>query len=163
MNISKTFLSTAAALILAPAVAIAAPIPVTVSVEATIPAAAGLQVTPVGGWDSITQRMSWDIARQDLQPISQQIDMKNSSGAINGYLVSDAALTSGANSLPLTVAVNGKTLPVGAAAAVELLTAAEAGASKRVGVNISTTRPGAGYVEGNYTGLVYMMFDAVAP
>lgn len=159
MNIKNTLLSTAAALILAPAASFAADFPVTVSVEATIPAANGLQITPVGGWDAITQQMSWDIASQDLKPINQQMDMK-SNAAIEGYLTSAAALTSGANSLPIVVAVNGKPLPVGAATKIEILTEAEAKASKRVGVDISTTKPGAGYVEGKYAGQVYMMFES---
>lgn len=159
MNIKNTLLSTAAALILAPAASFAADFPVTVSVEAVIPAANGLQITPVNAWDSITQNFSWDIANQDLKPISQQMDMK-SNAAIHGYLTTAAALTSGANSLPLTVVVNGKPLAVGAADKVEILTSVEAAASKRVGVEISTTKPSGGYVEGTYTGQAYMMFES---
>lgn len=159
MNLKKVLLSTAAALVIAPAASFAADFPVTVSVEAIIPAADGLQITPVGGWDAITQTMGWDIARQDLRPISQQIDMR-SNAAIEGYLTNDAALTSGANLLPMAVRVNGKTLATGAAGKVEILTAAEAAASQRVAVEIATTKPGNGYVEGNYAGQVYMMFES---
>lgn len=162
MSLNKALLAAAAALIITPAVSLAADFPVTISVEAVVPAANGLQVTPVNGWDAITQRMGWDIATQTLKPINQQIDMK-SNAAIQGYLINDAVLTSAAQSLPMVVNVNGKLLAAGVANKVELLTLTEASASKRVSFSVSTTKPAAGYVEGNYSGQVFLMFESTPP
>lgn len=159
MNIKNTLLATAAAMILAPATSFAADFPITVSVEAVIPGENGLQVSAVGGWDTITQPLRWDIAAQDLKPLNQQLDMK-SNAAIKAFLVNDAALTSAGNTVPLTVAVNGKALSAGASASVDILTAAEAAATKRVGVDIRPTKPAGGYQEGKYTGVIYMMFES---
>lgn len=159
MRIKSLLLAPVAALAMAPVSSFAADFPVTISIEAVIPAAEGLQVATVGGWDAITQAMGWDLARQELKPINQEMDMK-SNAAIEGYLTSAASLTSGSNSLPLTVAVNGKVLQAGAAAKTTILTETEAQASRRVGVDIKATKPTDGYVEGNYAGQVYMMFES---
>lgn len=161
MNIKNTLLATAAAIILAPATSFAADFPITVSVEAVIPAKDGLQISAVGDWNTITQPLSWDIAAQDLKPLNQKLDMR-SNAAIKAYLVGDALLTSAGNTVPLTVAVNSKALSAGAPAAVQILTADEAKATKRVDVDIQPIKPNNGYEEGSYTGVIYMMFESTA-
>jgi len=159
MSFKKTLLAAAAALILVPAVSLAADFPITVSVEAAVPAANGLQISPVNGWDAVTQRMGWDIVTQDLKPIKQQMHMK-SNAAIHAYLTTDAKLTSANNELPMNVSVHDQELKTGVVDKVQLLTETEAAAGKRVEVVISTTKPTAGYVEGNYSGQVFMMFES---
>lgn len=159
MNVNKIVLSAIAALAITPAVAFADTYPVTVSVEASVPAANGMQISPVNGWDATTQRMSWDMTAAALRPIRQQIDVK-STNAIEAYLTNAAVLTSGAESLDMAVAVHGKTLGVGAANKVELLTDVEAAAGRRVDLQISTNAPAGGYKEGTYVGQVYMMFES---
>ncbi|NIJ69941.1 CS1 type fimbrial major subunit [Xanthomonas sp. 60] len=159
MSMNKTLLAAVAALMLTPAAAFAEDFPITVSVEAKVPNADGLQISPVNGWDSLTQRMGWDLAAQTLIPIRRQIDMK-SSASIDAYLIGDAVLTSAANALPLSIELHGKPLSAGVANKVEILNQTEAAASRRVDLKIATTAPTGGYVEGDYAGQVYMMFES---
>jgi len=166
MNFKTTILAAAAALILTPTAATAATeqFPLQVTVEATVPSATGLQISPVGDWAGMTQAMRWNIATQRLEPIQQQIDMKSGLGAIEAYLTTDAILTSGGNNIGLTVAVAGQDLAVGAANSVEVATQAEAAASKRAAVTITAAAPGgAQYAHGTYQGNVFMMFESGTP
>jgi hypothetical protein len=160
MSFNKTLLAAAAALSIIPAMSLAADFPMTVSVEAVVPAANGLQVSAVGGWDTVIQPLTWDIINQDLKPITKQLDIK-SNADVHAYLTTDAVLTSSTDSLPMNVSIRGKPLLTGAANKVQLLTAAEAnGPGTRVEFAISTTKPAAGYVEGKYSGQVFMMFES---
>ena len=166
MNLKTTVLAAAAALILTPAAATAATeqFPIQVTVEATVPSATGLQISPVGDWAGQTQNMRWNIATQRLDPILQQVDMKSGLGAINAYLTTEAMLTSAGNAIDLTVAVAGQDLQVGAANAVEVATPTEAAASKRAAVAITAAAPtGESYVQGTYQGNVFMMFESGTP
>jgi len=166
MTFKTSLLAAAAALILTPAAAMAAveQFPLQVTVEASVPSATGLQISPVGNWAGQTQNMRWNIATQRLDPIQQQVDMKSGPGAINAYLTTEALLTSAGNAIGLTVAVAGQDLQVGAANAVEVATAVEAAASKRAAVAITADAGGEdGYVHGNYQGNVFMMFESGTP
>lgn len=166
MSFKTTVLAAAAALILTPAAAMAATeqFPIQVTVEAVVPSATGLQISPVGDWAGQTQNMRWNIATQRLDPIQQQVDMKSGLGAINAYLTTEAMLTSAGNAIDLTVAVAGQDLQVGAANAVEVATPTEAAASKRAAVAITAADAGEeGYAHGNYQGNVFMMFESGTP
>lgn len=164
MNLKSLPLAAVAALMLSPAVALAEEFPLQVTVEAVVPSPTGLQISPVGDWVGRTQQMRWNLATQRLDPIQQQLDMKSGLGAIEAYLSTDAVLTSAANSIALTVTVAGKDLAVGEANKVEVATTIEAAASKRADVSIAAAAPtGAGYVQGNYQGNVFMMFESEAP
>ncbi|MBT2767412.1 hypothetical protein J7J08_07150 [Stenotrophomonas sp. ISL-67] len=166
MNFKTTILAAAAALILTPAAAMAATeqFPLQVTVEAIVPSATGLQISPVGNWAGQTQNMRWNIATQRLDPIQQQLDMKSGLGAINAYLTTDAMLTSAGNIIDLTVNVAGQDLLVGAANAVEVATATEAAASKRAAVTITAADAGEeGYPQGNFQGSVFMMYESGTP
>jgi hypothetical protein len=166
MNLKTTVLAAAAALILTPAAAMAATeqFPIQVTVEATVPSANGLQISPVGDWAGQTQQMRWNIATQSLAPIQQQVDMKSGLGAINAYLTTEAMLTSAGNAIDLAVNVAGQELKVGAGNAVEVATSTEAAASKRAQVAITATpATGDGYVHGTYQGNVFMMFESGTP
>lgn len=166
MNVKTSLLAGAAALILTPAAAMAATeqFPLQVTVEAVVPSATGLQISPVGDWAGQTQAMRWNIATQRLDPIQQQVDMKSGLGAITAYLTSDALLTSAGNAIDLTVNVAGRPLQVGAANAVEVATPVEAAASKRASVAIVAADAGDdGYAHGNYQGNVFMMFESGTP
>lgn len=166
MNLKTTVLAAAAALILAPAAAMAATeqFPLQVTVEAVVPSATGLQISPVGDWAGKTQTMRWNIATQRLDSIQQQVDMKSGLGAINAYLTTEAMLTSAGNAIDLAVNVAGQELQVGAANAVEVATPVEAAASKRAAVAITAAAAGeAGYAHGSYQGNVFMMFESGTP
>lgn len=164
MNFKTSTLAAVAALILSPAVAMAEEFPLQVTVEAVVPSAAGLQISPVGDWAGQTQNMRWNLATQTLDPIQQQIDMKSGLGAINAYLTTNAVLASAANTIGLTVSVAGQALAVGEVNAVEVASATEAAASKRASIAIVAAAPtGPAYVQGNYQGNVFMMFESSAP
>ncbi|HGN0870402.1 CS1 type fimbrial major subunit [Providencia alcalifaciens] len=118
------------------------------------------------GWESATQRMSWNEAALSLTPIERDLKMKNSSGSIKAYLQEAAMLSSGTNAdpIPLTIKVFNQTLPVGAAGAVEVLSAADGRTEKNRVMSVSQTaaytaanRP----VGGQYRGAITMMFDSV--
>lgn len=162
MNFKTTTLAAVAALILSPAVAMADEIPLQVTVEAIVPNQAGLQITDIGGWASNTQRMSWN--GNSLDPIRQQVLIKSGLAAdVTAYLQSPASITSGGDSLQLTVAVAGEQLPVGAATAPVVATQTEAGAGKAADIVIAAVKPSGDFVQGNYQGNVFMMFESVAP
>lgn len=165
MSFKSNVLTAAAALILTPAaMAATEQFPVQVTVEAVVPSATGLQISPVGDWAGQTQNMRWNIATQRLDPIQQQIDMKSGLGAIQAYLTTDAVLTSAGNTIDLTVAVAGQDLQVGAANALEVASPTEAAASKRAAVAITAAAPaGESYVHGTYQGNVFMMFESGTP
>lgn len=164
MTIKTATLAAVAGLILCPAVALAEEFPLQVTVEAIVPSPTGLQISPVGDWAGRTQSMRWNLATQTLDPIQQQIDMKSGLGAINAYLTTDAVLASAANVINLTVSVAGQALQVGEANAVEVASGTEAAASKRAAVAIVAAAPtGPAYVQGNYQGNVFMMFESSAP
>ncbi|MFG3448014.1 MULTISPECIES: CS1 type fimbrial major subunit [unclassified Stenotrophomonas] len=165
MSFKSNVLTAAAALILTPAaMAATEQFPVQVTVEAVVPSANGLQISPVGDWAGQTQNMRWNIATQRLDPIQQQIDMKSGLGAIQAYLTTDAVLTSAGNTIDLTVAVAGQDLQVGAANALEVASPTEAAASKRAAVAITAAAPaGESYVHGTYQGNVFMMFESGTP
>lgn len=158
-----TFLSLAAvaAAMLSPA-AMAEQFPLQVSVEAVVPSATGLQISPVGDWAGQVQSMRWNLTTQTLEPIQQQLDMKSGLGAIKAYLSTDAILTSGGDNIALAVAVAGQALAVGPAAAVEVASTTEAAAGKRADVAIRAIAP-TKYVAGSYQGNVFMMFESTAP
>jgi hypothetical protein len=166
MTKKTTLLAAVAALILTPVAAIAATeqFPLQVTVEAVVPSATGLQISPVGDWAGQTQSMRWNIATQRLDSIQQQVDMKSGLGAINAYLTTDAMLTSAGNAIDLTVSVAGQDLQVGASNAVEVATPVEAAASKRAALAIVAADADAGgYAHGNYQGNVFMMFESGTP
>ncbi len=162
MTLKSTPLAALAALAFSPAAAMAEQFPLQVTVEAVVPTATGLQISPVGDWAGQVQTMHWDMDTEDLSPIRQQIDMKSGLGAINAYLTTDALLTSGGDSIVLDVAVAGKALAVGPAAAIEVATDTESAAGKRADVEISAVSPEA-YVSGIYQGNVFLMFESTAP
>ena len=63
--------------------------------------------------------------------------------------------------VPLEVKFNNKEL--NSTANQEVISATEAAAGKRVDLTIATVQTGIGIAPGEYTGIVNMTFDAVAP
>ncbi|WP_329763444.1 CS1 type fimbrial major subunit [Stenotrophomonas geniculata] len=161
MKFNKTLLSAAAALIISPAVSFAADIPVNVRVEAVIPTADGLRVD-TKDWGGVTQNMSYDINSDTLSPIRKQLSVK-SNADVYAYLQSPASLTSGNDSLSLTVALGATELKVGAANKAEIAKKADAEATNGKTMDLTITAadaPSTGYVAGSYIGEVMMMFES---
>lgn len=134
-----------------------------VNIEAVVPSATGLQLSPVGNWTSTTQTLNWDISSQSLQPLQQQLGMKSGLGKITAHLANDAALTGGAETIDLDVIVGGKPLAVGPANSVDVASDIEAAAGKNAAVRIAPVLPGGGYKQGTYQGVVNMVFESSAP
>lgn len=131
------------------------------NVEATIPDN-DFYITPVNGWDTQTQKMSWNEGGQVLNPFTQQLQMKNTGGNIKAYLSSQPVLTTanGTDEIGLAVTIAGKTLTTNSSSAVELYDATQAATEKTATIEVSqesasVTRPAGG----NYIGAVTMIFD----
>lgn len=157
MNVTKKMF--AASLFMAAFSVSAATPQIDFNVEATIPDN-DFYVNAVNGWNANVQKMSWNEAQGSLNAITQQLQMKNSTGGIKAYLSSQPALTS-ANSVDvinLKVKIAGKDLPLNAASAVSLFDATEAKTEKTASMEVSSVA-GSRPVSGLYTGAVTMIFD----
>ncbi|UVL59983.1 fimbrial protein [Pseudomonas sp. B21-032] len=157
----RTFLALPLALLAVGNVFAAEPLEKQVTVTATIPTE-NFYVEPVGGnWMNEPQNMAWNTIRESLEPISKQLQVKSTTGAISARLLSPAVINSGANSIGLDVAVNGTGLTT---TSVPVVPAAAAAAGARVAFGIAAQSAGAGgYVPGNYQGIVSMLFETVTP
>ncbi|MGF6593051.1 CS1 type fimbrial major subunit [Pseudomonas sp. 2835] len=156
----RTFLALPLALLAVGNVFAAEALEKQVIVTATIPTE-NFYVEPVGNWMNDPQTMSWNTIRESLEPISKQLQVKSTTGAISARLLSPAVINSGANSIGLDVSVNGNGLTTTSAPVVP---AAAAAAGTRVAFDIAAQSAGAGgYVPGNYQGIVSMLFETVTP
>lgn len=132
----------------------------TVTVTAQIPTDK-FYVQPVGDWMSTPQKLTFNPFNQQLEPLAKQLEMKSTLGSIKGYLVYPATMTSGKESIGLTVKVGGVALTT---TSTELLTQADANTGKQVGLEIiPAAAPTGDYKPGNYQGIVSMMFESEAP
>lgn len=134
-----------------------------VNIEAQVPSATGLQLSPVGNWSNVTQTLNWDLVNQTLLPFQQQLGMKSGLGKITAHLANAAVLTGGAETIALEVFVAGTVLGVGPANSVDVATVQEAAAGKNAAVRIAPTTPVGGYKQGTYQGVVNMVFESSAP
>ena len=98
-----------------------------------------------------------------MSALRKAFDVKNSSGAIAARLTDSAGayLSSGNGMVPLEVRFNNMELST--TANQEVVSATEAAAGKRVDLTIATVYTGSAIPPGEYTGIVNMTFDAVAP
>ncbi|WP_429188287.1 CS1 type fimbrial major subunit [Aeromonas veronii] len=132
----------------------------TVTVTAQIPTAS-FYVQPVGEWINTPQKLTFNAFSQQLEPLTKQLEMKSTLGAIKGYLLYPASIISGKDSIALAVKVAGVELNT---SSKELLNQADANIGKKVGLEIIPAAPPAnGYKPGNYQGIVSMMFESEAP
>lgn len=154
----------AAALVLSSGAAFAATSELQVDVLATIPASNGLDIEDVGGWAVNPQAMVYNRDAGTLAPVNQPLRIKSGIGPVTAHLNHAPLLLSGGDTIPMVVAIGGLTLPVGGAAAVEIASEAQAlaGINKEFRVTAAAA-PTTGYVPGNYTGRIHMMFESVAP
>ena len=107
-----------------------------------------------------TQEMVWNQSAQKLDNVSTQLKALNNSGKIEAYIASAAELvheTDISKKIPLTVTIDGKTLPVGAASAVEIVDDATTTVQTLPLVVSPTGAPT--YDDGKYNGTVTMNFD----
>jgi len=173
----RTFMATVSPLALAllttlgaAQVSAADPVEVQVQLIATIPSTSFFVVPAETGWIGVAQRMEWTPSalsgRGKLSTLRKAFDVKNSSGAIAARLTDAGGpfLSSGGEMIPLIVKFND--LELGTGDSQEFINATEAAAGKRVDLTIAavdTGMAGGDYVPGEYSGIVNMTFDAVAP
>lgn len=169
----RTFIATVSPLALALFAALGAtqvsaadPIEVQVQLVASIPSTSFYVVPAETGWIGVAQRMEWTpspLGIGQLSSLRKAFDVKNSSGAIAARLTDagGAFLSSGEQMVPLDVTFN-NTL-IDSDIGKEFISATEAAAGKRVDLTIAAVDTGSDYIPGEYTGIVNMTFDAVAP
>ncbi|WP_368181173.1 CS1 type fimbrial major subunit [Aeromonas sp. R7-5] len=138
------------------------PVALNFDVETTIQTSS-FYVVPDGNWNSRPVVLNHDPIADVLRPASVNLRAKNTEGGINAYLDAPATLAqiNGSGNIPLTIAVGGVELDVGAANATEVLSASDAAIEKGLSVDIMPV-DSKGHVPGNYSGSVLMMFDASA-
>lgn len=154
----------AAALVLSSGAAFAATTDLQVNVLATIPASNGLDIEDVGGWSLNPQTMVYNRTAETLAPVTQPLRIKSGIGAVTAHLSTAPKLVSVGDSIDMVVSIGGLTLPLGSVAPVEIASEAQAlaGIDKQFQV-AAAAAPTGGYAPGNYTGIVHMVFDSVAP
>ena len=169
----RTFIATVSPLALtlfaalgATQVSAADPIEVQVQLVASIPSTSFYVVPAETGWIGVAQRMEWTPSATGpgkLSSLRKAFDVKNSSGAIAARLTDadGAYLSSGEQMVPLVVTFNNKELDSGTSQ--EFISATEAAAGKRVDLTIAAVDTGSDIKPGEYSGIVNMTFDAVAP
>lgn len=107
-----------------------------------------------GGWDQRSQALSYNVMQQRLRPLTKRYIAKSLSGGIQARLVQPPVITSGLDSIPLTVKVNGRELNL---IAQEVLSAAESGVQAYMPVQISAAD--GPYAPGHYQGFVNLIFE----
>ena len=96
-----------------------------------------------GGWDQRSQALSYNVMQQRLRPLT-----------IQARLVQQPVITSGSDSIPLTVKVNGRELNL---IAQEVLSAADSSVQAYMPVQISAAD--GPYAPGQYQGFVNLIFE----
>lgn len=162
MSLKTTVLAAATALLITPAVALAAAETksITVNVSADVPNTAGLQVSTPDGWEGLPQNLPWDTARQVLGELTGRVINVKSKAAIRAYLTAPAQMSSAADVVDLVVKLDNKVVPATSAAKIEVATKAEAAAGKSLAFAIAPTAPTGGYKQGRYGGQFHMIFES---
>jgi hypothetical protein len=151
------------ALAFASSVALAVPQTHDIQVIADIPSA-DFYVQPVDH-DTVTQpqRLIWNATTSKLEGISRNFKAKSAvvgtaGPAIKATLLDPVGMTAGGETIDLSVRFNGIALIKGTA--VDVFAADAAVTETIAAMQITPVEPGGGYKEGNYAGIVRVMFDA---
>lgn len=162
MSLKTVALAAAAALTLAPGIALAAveSKSITVNVQADVPNMAGLQVTTPDGWEGLPQTLPWDTARQELRELTGRVINVKSPSAISAYLTADAQMSSAADVVDLKVKIDNVEVPATAASKITVATEAQAAAGKALAFAIAPVKPAGDYVQGSYAGQFHLMFES---
>lgn len=162
MSLRTTLLAAATALLITPAIALAATETksITVNVTADVPNTAGLQVSTPDGWEGLPQNLPWDTARQVLGELTGRVINIKSPAAISAYLSAPAQMASAADVVDLAVKLDNVVVPATSAAKIEVANAAQAAAGKSLAFAIAPTAPSGGYKQGSYGGQFHMIFES---
>lgn len=114
-------------------------------------------VQPEGGWMSVPQELNYNTFTGALDPVNKRLIAKSTTGAIQGKLDYPAVITSGRDSIGLTVTIAGTEL---SSTAAEVVAAADIGREMFLPIQIAAAAaPTGGYAPGNYAGFVNMTFE----
>lgn len=162
MHPRKIVLAAAAALLICPAIGMAAieTKSISVNVEANVPNTAGLQVSTPDGWEGLPQTLPWDTARETLGELTGRVINIKSPAAISVYLTAPAQMSSAADVVELAVKLDNVVVPATSAAKITVATAAQAAAGKSLAFAIAPTVPSGGYRQGSYGGQFHMIFES---
>jgi len=165
MSIKTVALAAAAALTLAPGIALAAveSKSITVNVQADVPNVAGLQVSTPDGWEGVPQTLPWDTARQELRELTGRVINVKSPAAISAYLTAAAQMSSASDVVDLKIKLDNVDVPATPANKITVATPAQAAAGKSLAFAIAPTAPAGGYKQGAYAGQFHMMFESDIP
>lgn len=161
-----SLLAATAALLIAPAIAMAATAEtktITVNAQADVPNTAGLQVSTPDGWEGLPQGPIWDTARETLVDSAARVINVKSPAAISAYLTAAAQMASAADVVDLDVKIDNVALPTTAATKIQVANATQAPAGKQLTFVISPNEPADGYKQGSYTGQFHMVFESDIP
>lgn len=134
------------------------PITHTIQMTATVPTS-DFYVEPVDPtWIGKTQALSWNPLNETLRTWQENFDVKHVGGSIHAHLDQPAKMYAGNQTFDLDVTFNSKALTTTAA---EVVTEAQAATNYRTALVIAPKKPTTGYVPGDYSGTVALIFDAV--
>lgn len=133
----------------------------TITVTANVPTDKFF-VEPVGGnWMNDPQSMSYRPVDGTLEPIRKQLSVKSTSGAIKAKLLNAPAMTSGANTIGLSVKIGDRVLSTSSETVTNV---ADAAAGTVVDFLVTAAaKPTLGYTPGSYQGLVNIVFETPDP
>lgn len=138
--------------------AVAAPINHTIQLEAFIPTNSFYVLPSDSSWIGNTQKLSYNPVTQDLTSLNKTFDVVHTAGSITAKLLSSAVISSGGDTIPLTVKFNNVELST---VDQEVVNATQAATPSVVPFLITPVKPSGGYVPGTYIGNVQLSFDAV--
>ncbi|MBD1551908.1 CS1 type fimbrial major subunit [Pseudomonas typographi] len=127
-----------------------------VTVTASVPAGTFI-VSDEGSWMNQPQVIGLDDSGA-LTPVVNRLYLKSSIGPISATLDSAPTMTSGADNIPLTMAIGGTTLST---TTKQIVAASDATNGSWLEASIGATQ--GTYNAGNYRGYVYVTFETTAP
>ncbi|MCO1620298.1 MAG: CS1 type fimbrial major subunit [Pseudomonas alloputida] len=136
-----------------------APEPITqsISVTAVIPGN-DFSVTPVGGWLEKGVTLEYEPEREDFKAVSERFSAQSDVGAIQAHLLHTASLQDQQTDkkIDLIITVGDKKMEL---TPTEVMNAEDAKAGKELPITFNAIKPENGYVKGDYTGTVSVLFE----
>lgn len=136
-----------------------APEPITqsISVTAVIPGN-DFSVTPVGGWLEKGVTLEYEPEREDFKAVSERFSAQSDVGAIQAHLLHTASLQDQQTDkkIDLIITIGDKKMEL---TPTEVMNAEDAKAGKELPITFNAIKPENGYVKGDYTGTVSVLFE----
>ncbi|AJA14826.1 CS1 type fimbrial major subunit [Pseudomonas sp. YQ_6] len=133
------------------------PISQNISVTAVIPGN-DFSVAPVGDWLEKGVTLEYEPEREDFKAVSEKFSAQSDVGAIQAHLLHTAALQDPQTDqrIDLVISVGGKKLEL---TPTEVMSAEDAKGGNELPITFSAIKPDNGYLKGEYTGTVSVLFE----